>query len=345
VVHGTSVVFQWNASAGATKYGLRVSEHPDLAEATSFFTDEIGDFTVFTLPGFPDDATVYYWGVWAGNSAGWSSHDEALAESRSFTNGDLPLYDASLTPLYNDQNEQVYFLLTAHSKLPVRLDISNPDGSLLDQVFVPPLVETPEITENVYLPPTPSGGTYRLHMYTDVTGELVWQGEQTFAGPKLEMLVPDLSLNPHWVQGVGWDLQYLTMKLKNTGDMPIILHGLKLRLEGDGFSTQEITLNRSSDAGAKYGWTTAGTVIANPDYYAWTGKYYETNPFPPTITVESWGLKPYSEASAIAPIVPWGSEDQFLFGQYFDPGEYLLYITLSEQLNILPASELAFESP
>jgi hypothetical protein len=150
-------------------------------------------------------------------------------------------------------------------------------------------------------------------MYSDVTGNLVWQGEQTFAGPKLEIL--ELSLNPHWVQGTGWDLQYLTMKLKNTGDMPIILYGLKLKLEGDGHSTQEITLARQGDFKAEYGWTRQGGLI--------------------------WGLVP----NTIATILPWGSNEQFLFGENFNPGEYRLHITLSDQLNVLPVPELAFESP
>lgn len=348
VVHGTSVTFQWNASAGATKYGLRVSEYPDLAEKTSFFSEEIGDFTVFTLPGFPDDATVYYWGVWAGNAAGWSPYAEVVAKSRSFTNGDVPLGYAYVTPLYNLQSEQVYFLLTAWAREPSYLDISNPDGSLLDRVFVPPMVEQKENEWNIDLPPAPSGGTYGFNMHSDVTGELLWQGEQTFTGPKINIL--ELSLNPHWVQGVGWDLQYLTMKLQNTGDMPITLYGLKLRLEGDSFSTQEITLNRSDNTEAKYGWTTPGTVIANPDFEGYgipnmPRFMTRTDPGPATITVESWGLEPYSKTSSHTTIIPWASEEQFLFGQYFDPGEYLLYLTLSDQLIVLPVPELAFDSP
>jgi hypothetical protein len=156
-------------------------------------------------------------------------------------------------------------------------------------------------------------------LYSDVTGELVWEDEQTFTGPKLEIL--GLSLNPHWVQGVGWDLQYLTMTLKNTGDMPIILHGLKLRLEGDGFSTQEITLARLGDVGAEYGW------VRQEGYTVKNGAV--------------WGVVPNQSAS----IVPWVSKEQFLFGQYFDPSEYQLHVTLSEQLNIVPVPELAFESP
>ena len=57
-----------------------------------------------------------------------------------------------------------------------------------------------------------------------------------------------------------------------------------------------------------------------------------------------WGLVPYNESGMVATIVPGGSEEQFLFGQYFDPGAYRLYITLSEQLNILPVPQLAFEA-
>ena len=321
-VYGTSITFQWSASPGATMYGLRVSNsaYPNLKYETSFINKEVGNVVQYTASGFPDDGTEYVWGVWAGNSNGWCPNSGVLANARIFTNG-VP-YGASLTPQYMQSSNQTYFLLAAYSKEPVYLDISNPDGSLLDRVYVPPIVETPEITENVYLPPTPSGGTYRLRMYSDVTGELVWEGDQTFTGPKLEIL--ELSLNPHWVQGIGWDLQYLTMKLKNVGDMPIILYELKLRLEGDGFSTQEITLARGGDTNSEYGWTRTETWSKPKVVY--------------------WGLVPYIELKSVATIVPWGSEEQYLFGQYFDPGEYRLYVTLSEQLNIVPVPELAFES-
>jgi len=292
-VYATSITFQWNASPGATMYFLRVSNsaYPNLDHETSFISKNVGNVLQYTASGFPDDGTEYVWGVWSGNAAGYCPKPGVLANARILTNG-VP-YGASLTPKYMQSSNQTYFLATAYSKLPVRLDISNPDCSLLDRLYVPPMVETPEITENVYLPTTPSGGTYRLRMYSDVTGELVWEDEQTFAGPKLEVL--ELSLNPHWVIGVGWDLQYLTMKLRNSGDMPIILYGLKLRLEEDNFSTQEITLARAGNA--------------------------------------------------IATIGPWKSNEQFLFGRYFDPGEYQLHVMLSEQLNILPVPELAFESP
>jgi hypothetical protein len=312
-IYGTSITFQWNASPGANVYFLRVSNsaYPNLDEETSFISLNVGNALNYTVSGFPDDGTAYVWGIYSGNAAGWCDKSEVLANARILANG-VP-YGASLTPKYMQSSNQTYFLVTAYSKLPVRLDISNPDGSLLDQVYVPPVVETPEITENVYLPPTPSGGTYRLRMYSDVTGELVWEDEQTFAGPKLEIL--ELSLNPHWVIGVGWDLQYLTMKLKNSGDMPIILYELKLKLEGDGFSTQEITVARQGAFEAEYGWTRKEGLI--------------------------WGLAP----NAIATIGPWKSNEQFLFGQYFDPGEYRLYITLSDKLNTLPVPELAFESP
>ena len=354
-VYGTSITFQWNASPGATMYGLRVSrsDYPNLDKETEFFNIILGDVTQYTKSGFPDDGTEYVWGVWAGRGNSFGPKSEVLANARIFTNG-VP-YGASLTPKYMESGNQTYFLLTAYAKEPVYLDISNPDGSLLDRVYVPPIVETPEITENLYLPPAPSGGTYRFHMYSDVTGELVWEDEQTFTGPRIEIL--ELSLNPHWVRGVGWDLQYLTMKLKNSGDMPIILYDLKLRLEKDGFSTEEINLAREGDIEAEFGWKTGGMMIPNPAY---TGGNWYSGPclgticspemtggaqrVPQYITVESLTLEPYNEASAIATIAPWGSEDQHLFGRNFNPDEYRLYVTLSEQLGILPVPELAFES-
>lgn len=312
-VYGTSITFQWNASPDAITYFLRVSNSafPDLDDETSFFSENVGNVLQYTASGFPDIGTDYVWGVWSGNILGWCPKPGVLANARILTNG-VP-YGASLVPKLDQSGNQTYFRLTAYAKEPVHLDISNPDGSLLDRVYVPPAVEQKEIKRNINLPPAPSGGTYRFRMYSDVTGDLVWQSEQQFTGPKFE--ISALSLNPHWVQGVGWDLQYLTMKMKNVGDMPIILYGLKLRLEKDGFSTPEITLNRIGDANSEYGWTTQEGL--------------------------KWGL----EKGKTATIVPWGSEEQFLFGQYIDPGEYRLYITLSDQLNILPVPELAFETP
>jgi len=316
-VYGTSITFQWNASPGAITYFLRVSNsaYPNLDDETSFISENVGNVLQYTASGFPDDGTDYVWGVYSGNAAGWCDKSEVLANARIFTNG-VP-YGASLIPNLTQSGNETYFQLTAYSKEPVYLEIWNPNDSLLDRVYVPPMVETPEITENVYLPPAPSGGTYRLRMYSDVTGELVWQEQQTFTGPKFE--ISALSFHPHWVQGVGWDLQYLTMDLKNVGDIPIILYGLKLRLEAGGFTTQEITLARQGNAEAAYGWTRQEGLI--------------------------WGLEPYNESSSVAIIVPWGSEKQFLFGQHLAPGEYLLHLMLSDQLNILPVPELAFETP
>ena len=84
------------------------------------------------------------------------------------------------------------------------------------------------------------------------------------------------------------------MIVVNSGDMPIVLNGLKLRLEKDGFSTEEIILSREGNAEAEYGWP---------------------------IKELRWELKP----SNVATIVAWNSTEQHLFGRYFSPGEYLLY--------------------
>lgn len=306
-VSGTSVTFQWQASTGAKKYWLRISKNSSLDHETAFFNANVGGVTKYTLSRLPDDGAVYYWGVWSGNVNGWSPKSEVLSNRRSF----VIFGGASLTPKYESQTEQIYFSLSAWAKEPADLYIYDPIGSLLAQFYVPPKVEKDKITETIPLPPAPIGGTYKLEMHSEVTGELLWQGEQTFVGPKLD-IAPDWSLNPHWVRGVGWNLQYLTMVLVNSGDMPIVLNGLKLRLEKDGFSTGEITLAREGDAEAEYGWL---------------------------IKELRWELKP----SNVATIVAWNSTEQHLFGRYFSPGEYLLYLTLSDHLNVLEAKELAFE--
>ena len=314
MVNGTSITFKWQGSEGATKYGLRISVDPSLELSTAFWNENIEDGTQYTFTEFPDDnPTVYYWGVYAYNSDAWSEQSEVVANSRSFIRKPT-LYKISLSPKFDNLNERIYFSLLASAKEPVTLDVWSPNGELLAQVYVPPRKEIWSITDEIDLPPVPSGGTYKFDMYSDSTGELVWQGEQEFEGPQLEVL--ELSLNPTWTHGLGWDLQYLTAEVVNIGDMPIILDGLKLRLEWDGFSTQEITLNRSGDDGAVYGW-------------------YRTEGYR--------ALLSYYESESVATIAPWGSYEQNLFDAFFPPGEYSLYFTLSDHLNVLETRELLFE--
>jgi hypothetical protein len=91
-VSGTSVTFRWNASSGATKYFLIVSTHPSLtvAQSTSSvrkYWGQLGDVTQYTVSGFPNNGTTYYWWVWAGSANGWCSQAEVVANGGwSFTN-------------------------------------------------------------------------------------------------------------------------------------------------------------------------------------------------------------------------------------------------------------------
>jgi len=209
MVNGTSITLKWQGSEGATTYRLRVSTDPSLMSSTAFWNEIVGDVTQYTFTEFPDDnATVYYWGVFAYNGDAKSELSEVVANSRSFIRKPTP-YKISLSPKFDNLNERIYFSLLASAKEPVNLDVWSPNGELLAQVYVPPRKEIWSITDEIDLPPVPSGGTYRFDMYSDSTGELVWQGEQEFEGPQLEVV--EFSLNPTWAHGLGWDLQYLTV--------------------------------------------------------------------------------------------------------------------------------------
>jgi hypothetical protein len=81
-VPGTSVTFKWEASEGATKYLLEVNTDPDWSKETSKFYGNMGDITEYEDTGYPNDGTIYYWRVRAGNEAGWSSR----SETRRFIN-------------------------------------------------------------------------------------------------------------------------------------------------------------------------------------------------------------------------------------------------------------------
>jgi hypothetical protein len=79
-VAGTSVTFQWDAAAGATKYKLAVRKSSD---NTLFKNKTLGNVTSSSQAGFPNDGTVFKWRVRAGNAAGWGP----WSGYRNFTNG------------------------------------------------------------------------------------------------------------------------------------------------------------------------------------------------------------------------------------------------------------------
>ena len=81
MVNGTSVTFTWNPVSGATKYLLIVNT----ASANKIYLD-VGNVATYTNTTFAGDGTVYYWAVWAGNTAGWCADSLAYANTCSFTN-------------------------------------------------------------------------------------------------------------------------------------------------------------------------------------------------------------------------------------------------------------------
>jgi hypothetical protein len=49
---------------------------------------QLGNVTQYTVTGFPNNGTTYYWWLYAGNSYGWCNRDQVLANGGwSFTNG------------------------------------------------------------------------------------------------------------------------------------------------------------------------------------------------------------------------------------------------------------------
>jgi hypothetical protein len=91
-VSGTSVTFRWNDSPGATKYFLIVSTNPSLtvAQSTSSvrkYWGQLGNVTQYTVTGFRNNGTTYYWWVWTGNAHGWCSQAQVVANGGwGFTN-------------------------------------------------------------------------------------------------------------------------------------------------------------------------------------------------------------------------------------------------------------------
>ena len=81
---GTQVTLSWNASAGATKYVTQISR--DAAFTSPSTGNEFATTTV-NWTGMPNDGSVWYWRVKAGNTTGWSSYSSPW----SFINGSSPV--------------------------------------------------------------------------------------------------------------------------------------------------------------------------------------------------------------------------------------------------------------
>jgi hypothetical protein len=87
-VAGTSVTYSWNASAGATIYRITVSTSSNITDTSKYkISFPVGNATEYTNKGYPNTGATYYWWVNAGNSFGWASQSQMLANGYSFVNG------------------------------------------------------------------------------------------------------------------------------------------------------------------------------------------------------------------------------------------------------------------
>jgi hypothetical protein len=90
-VLGTSITYQWNASTGATDYRLMVSTNSDISDTSNYKVDiTLDDVLQYTDTGYPSNGATFYWWVNAGNSAGWASQPQVLANGYSFINRPVP---------------------------------------------------------------------------------------------------------------------------------------------------------------------------------------------------------------------------------------------------------------
>ena len=79
---GTTVTLAWNNAVGATKYVSQISR--DAAFSSPITGNEYSSLTVTWSP-MPNDGSVWYWRVKAGNTTGWSSYSSPW----SFVNGSV----------------------------------------------------------------------------------------------------------------------------------------------------------------------------------------------------------------------------------------------------------------
>jgi len=80
----TSVTFTWEAVAGATQYYLIVSTSPTLNVSRTFEGYVTG--TSWTVTGFPNNGTTYYWSAWSIDDGVWCIIADGYANTRAFIN-------------------------------------------------------------------------------------------------------------------------------------------------------------------------------------------------------------------------------------------------------------------
>jgi hypothetical protein len=99
-VPGTSITYMWSAVPYATNYWLTVSTDPTGSDASKRkFSDIIGNVTQYTDTGYPNNRTIYYWWVSAGNVAGWAPQSQVMDNGLSFINGlQLPAAPTLVSP-------------------------------------------------------------------------------------------------------------------------------------------------------------------------------------------------------------------------------------------------------
>ena len=87
VVSGTSITYQWSASAGATNYFLLVSTSSNPSDTSKYkYSNYVGNVLQYTNTGYSNNGTTYYWWVNACNSTGCAPSSQWSANGYWFIN-------------------------------------------------------------------------------------------------------------------------------------------------------------------------------------------------------------------------------------------------------------------
>ncbi|NWF88655.1 MAG: hypothetical protein HXY50_04240, partial [Ignavibacteriaceae bacterium] len=78
---GTTINFGWISSSDVSSHWLQVDDNSDFS--SPFFDHDVGNYVLVPVPGFPNDATTFYWRVQGKYAGQWGPYTATW----SFTNG------------------------------------------------------------------------------------------------------------------------------------------------------------------------------------------------------------------------------------------------------------------
>jgi len=261
-VGGASINFQWAASSGAKKYQLEILRASD---SMVFKNEVVGNTTSSIQDNFPNDGTLYWWRVRAGNDSGWG----AWSGQMTLTNGQPIAAPVLISPADNANTHRTSVMFEwkpTNGAIKYELRIINIDDSVYNTVSLGNATASiqHDLPNNAHYRWQVRGGNDAKWGEWSKTRNLV-VGNLLFApgqiSPADKATVGGISIEFKWAASSGAD--YYELEVVRARDGAVF--GSK-----DDLIVTTYTMPGFSDDGTQYKWRVrAGIKIGSGDTVGW----------------------------------------------------------------------------